>query len=164
LRTDSVFNRYFLEAAGHYFRSKGHQITGHDLGEKVELSADSLASIASRFFYANRLEPNGKTEWNICVGKNGYRNNPGHDMVPLIEAFCFMAIFEHLDPDKYGIYADFRDNAMKLKDEYTGRDDEEKLMYFRASMYEMMARSDNLKRLLRDHYTLKKEMLNFTVV
>ena len=95
------------------------------------------------------------------MGKNGYRNSQKNNMVPLIEAFCFMTIFEDLKTDEYKVLSDFQDNVKKVNQQVTDKVGDQKLDYCRETMYQLMGQSDKLKKLLLDSYNNKNKILNF---
>lgn len=161
LRTDTLFNKYFLEAIHCYLSSVGKGITDHQVQDKIKLSSDSLVKIATRFFYATRIKDNGEVQWNVCVGKNGYHYNTKDNMLPLIEAFCFNAIMKDLTTDEYKVISDFQKNIKALESQKTDKNGDEKLDYYRQTMYQMMGQNEKLKKLLRDKYDFKKRILNF---
>jgi hypothetical protein len=164
LATDSVFNASFLEAVHHYLMAGGGGISDHRPHEKMEITIDSLAHIASRFFHASRFTPDGKTEYNICVGNNGYHNTSKADMTPLVEAFCFNVIFTNMRSEEYDMWGQLKENAMKIKEEPTDLEGDEKLELYRLRMYELMAGNEKLKKLLRESYEQQKAMLNFRLI
>lgn len=164
LETDSVFNMYFLEQAHYFLRSRNDSIRDHKVSERLELSLDSLASIASRFFHATSLAPDGKVNWNICVGKNGHHGSSKNTMVPLLEAFCFQEIYHALNSDEPGLMDVMRANAEVLHANKQDREGEKKLLYYRNGMYALMAGSNELKHVLLDAYEKKKGMLNFVLL
>lgn len=164
LRTDTIFNKYFLEATHYYLTTVGKEITDHKVHGKLMLSPDSLVTIATRFFYATRLKDNGDAQWSVCVGKNGYHYNKKDNMLPLIEAFCFNAIMEDLKTEEYKIISDFQKNIKELQSQKTDKNGEEKLDYYRQTMYQMMQQNDKLRKLLIDKYENKKRILNFELI
>ena len=161
LQADSVFNKYFLEATHFYLTSVSQKITDHQVQKKLNITADSLVTIATRFFYATRFTNNGDAQWYVCVGKNGYRFDKKDNMIPLIEAFCFMTVMNDLKTDEYKVFSNFKKNIKKLKKQKTDKEGNEKLDYYRQTMYQMMGRSDRLRTLLLEKYNKKKDILNF---
>src|SRR5690606_12099776 len=145
-------NMHFLEQAQYFLRSKNDSIRDHQLSDRLELSLDSLASIASRFFHATSLAPTRKVNWNFCVGKSGHHGSSKNTMVPLIEAFCFQALYNALEADELGLMDAMRANAEVLHANKQDGEGEEKLLYYRDGMYALMAGSSELKQLLLDAY------------
>ena len=161
LLTDNIFNKYFLEATYYYLTSVGQKITDHKTQDKLKITPDSLAAIATRFFYATNLSDKGEAQWYVCVGKNGYRNDKKDNMIPLIEAFCFMTVMTDLKTEEFNAFSDFKKNIKKLEKQKTDKEGDEKLDYYRQTMYQMMGQSEKLRALLLDKYNKTKDILNF---
>ena len=161
LQADSVFNKYFLEAVYYYVTSVGQTITDYRSPYKLKITTDSLIIIATRFFYATEFKDNGNAKWYVCVGHNGHRYGNNDNMTPLIEAFCFMAVMDDVSTEEYNIFSVFRKNINKLEKQKTDKEGEDKLEYYRMTMYAMMRKSNKLRALLIDKYNKKKNILNF---
>jgi hypothetical protein len=163
LKSDTIFTNYFLEAVNCYLNSVGKKIKNYKPQAKLKLTTDSIVTIASRFFYANALNEKGGAKWNICVGKNGYHNNKKNLMAPLVEAFCFMAIMNDVSAEEFKILPEFKTSIKKVQNTATDKVGNDKLEFYRESMYFEMKQNEKLKNLLLEKYKVKKSMLNFEI-
>ena len=111
LRNDHRFEPLFKEQVAHFLAATGRSLTGYRPQPKLSLSTDSLMTIAAQFFYAMRERPDSSISWKVCVGMNGFMQDKRDDMQPLVEAFCFQAVFDQYDPEKPGYATDFLANA-----------------------------------------------------
>lgn len=161
---DKTFNKYFLEAVNCFLGSKNKKIDDYVSSDKLKISADSLITIASKFFFATKIKDDGFVLWHVCVGFNGYQNQNKQTMIPLIEAFSFMTVFNNLDNENFNFMLDFNNNKKNLEKESANFNNEEKLNYTRNNMYALMSKSESLKRLLIQEYQKKENILNFKII
>jgi len=163
LRNDRRFEKLFKEQVAHFLAATGRSLAAYQPQPKMSLSADSLMTIAAQFFYAMRERPDSSISWKVCVGMNGFMQDKHDDMQPLVEAFCFQAVFNQYDPEKPGYATDFLANARQITRETRALHGEERLGMARRRMTALMKTNDALRTVLLGEYEKKKPMLNFTL-
>jgi len=155
LQSDLLFNKYF-QAQVEYFNQENSI-------PKDRITLDSITSIASKFFYASKYTNEGEIYWNVCVGKNGYRNSFKNDMKPLVEAFCFNTVMSNIQDTTYDIYQDYSNARKSIKAKNIEGANEVKLEYIRNEMYKKMKHSKNLSQLILNTYQNNKDKLSFII-
>ena len=169
LINDSIFKKYFLELSFYYLNSKNIKIKDYLPHPKLQITSSQLLEIASKFFFAKEIREDSSVAWQICVGNNGYFNlsssDQKNDMYPLVEGFCMMVIMENANDSVYNYYTDFRNNILKLQNEFSFLNDIKiKLENLRQRMYQIMSKNENLKTVLIREYKKKKSILNFELI
>ncbi len=163
LRKDRRFEPLFKEQVAHFLNASGRSVTAYQPQPKLSLDIDSLMTIAAQFFYAMRERPDSSLSWKVCVGVNGFMHEKHTDMRPLVEAFCFQAVFEHYEPDKPGYTTDFLANARQVTQETRAFHGEERLGKARRRMTALMKSNAALRTTVVEEYEKKKSILNFTL-
>lgn len=165
LRHDTLYNRCATEMAYYYLSSKGVRVAGYRPSPKQTVSKAELMEIASRFFHAHSVdEAPDSIGFHVCVGMNGYQNNRELLTNPLVEAFCFMALFQNLHNPDYTYWDSFRQQVRRIRKDYRGvANPTQRIETARREMYSIMAGNADLERALLTEYARKKSMLNFTV-
>lgn len=164
LKKDTVFTNAFLGLAGHYLASKNHQIKGETL-TKDTLTMDQLTGIASKFFHADAVRPDGNIGWKIGSGITGMAEMQ-EVKHPVAEAFCYTAVVENYPKAPTGIQAEFNAGAAQIQGEQkvvAGSVADTTLVAVRKGVNAYMAKSEALKKVLKDEYEKKKDILNFVV-
>ncbi len=164
LGNDHQFAEALLTSFGRYLESQGGVLVGWDqAGEVRRVTEDELQRLAVRFFFPDAVTEEGKLTGHICVGINGLEDFDWERDV-LIEAFVYATIFRALRDGRYGLEAEFRralDAAQGL-----GLSVDEGTMITRAqgAVWAVLARSDNIRNMLRDSYELRKAYVPFQIV
>jgi hypothetical protein len=164
LQQDSVFNKAFIEMAGHFLASKKHEIKGETF-TKDTLTIDSLASIASKFFHADGVGADGNIKWKIGTGINNMPQLQGRRR-PVAEAFSYAAILMNYNKSA-GLKNDFLQAASQVQGEQkvvVGSISDTTLMAVRRGVNGFMANSAALKQLLQQEYDSKKDVVNFVLL
>lgn len=144
LKADTAFQRLFMRSVRR---------------EMVEpLHIDSALRIASHFFYLHR---DGEVQSiHICIGINEVKEMSSSLSHPYHAAFCYMAIWAMDDPMELLMQniAPFRPELKKnnLTDE--------QLAARELEVYDLMARSPELRKALLDEYDRKSKYLNFELI
>lgn len=165
LEQDSLYNRYALEMAYYYLRAKGIQVVNYTPVLKQTVSKAEMMKIASRFFYAHSVEEAPDSiGFHVCVGMNGYEHNRQLLTNPLLEAFCFMALFQNLHSPNYQYWSFFKQQVKRIRDKYrTMLDPVQRIEEDRREMYKLMQNDKELERALLTEYSRKRSMLNFVL-
>lgn len=166
LRQDTLYNQRATELAYCYLRNKGTRITGYVPPSRQTVSKAELMEIASRFFHAHSVdEAPDSIGFHVCVGMNGYQNNRQLLTNPLVEAFCFMALFQNLHNPDYPYWTSFVQQVRRVRDKYrVAADPTQRVESARREIYSIMARDSDLERALLTEYARKKGMLSFSIV
>lgn len=165
LKKDTAFTEVFMDLAGHYLASKKHQIKGATL-EKDTLTMDQLTNIASKFFHADAVRPDGNIGWKIGAGITGMAEMQ-EVKHPIAEAFCYTAVVENYPKAASGIQTDFSTGAAQVQGEQkvvAGSIADTTLVAVRKGVNTFMSKSEALKKVLAEEYEKKKDMLNFVVL
>jgi hypothetical protein len=162
LQNDPVFNEQFMQMAANYLQAKNSSISDVTV-RKDTLPMDSLLNVASRFFLAEEVRPDGNINWKIV---SGIENMPQYQDIhrPIMEAFSYATILTHYNTS--GIKNDFMTGAGQVQGEQgvvVGQIDDEKLLAVRKGVFDYMAQSEALKQVLRDEYEKRKDVLDFTL-
>ena len=163
---DSLYTRCATELAYYYLRAKGIQVLGYRPPPKQNVSTAELMRIASRFFYAHSVnQAPDSIGFHVCVGMNGYQHNPQLLTNPLVEAFCFMALFQNLHNPDYTYWLYFTQQVKRLRSKYRVETDPiQRIEAARQEMYSLMATNEELRRALLSEYAHKAGMLNFVFI
>ncbi|MCP4178683.1 MAG: hypothetical protein GY756_13040 [bacterium] len=160
LNNDKVFNKHFLQLTYNYLKKRDTIISDFKPMPEVEISLDSITSIASRFYYLLKIDNAGKIKFKICIGIHGCDKNPNIEMLPIIEGFCFQVIRFAKDD----VYNDYKKAINEIKNLKIEMNNEDKEIYLRNLMYKKMQNSKNLRKEILAEYEKRKEILNFTII
>jgi hypothetical protein len=164
LQKDSVFNKAFIEMAGHYLVSKNNEIKGETF-TKDTLSMDDLAGIAAKFFHADAVGTDGNIKWKIGAGINNMAQLQQTSR-PIAEAFSYAAILTNYNKSA-GLKNDFLQGASQVQGEQkvvVGSISDSTLMAVRKGVNDFMANSASLKQVLQQEYEAKKDVVNFVLL
>ncbi|QHT67159.1 hypothetical protein GXP67_11145 [Rhodocytophaga rosea] len=164
LKKDSTFTNVFVELVAHYLASKKSEIKGVTL-EKDTVTLDQLTGIASKFFHADAVRPDGNIGWKIGSGITGMAEMQ-EVKHPIAEAFCYTAVVENYPKAATGIQNDFNTGAAQVQGEQkvvAGSVADTTLVAVRKGVNAYMAKSESLKKVLQAEYDKKKAFLNFVV-
>lgn len=153
LKKDATFNAIFSNQVASFEQQ---------IGVKNAITLDSLTTMASKFFYASKYTPEGDIHWNVCVGKNGYRNHINNDLA-LMEAFCFQTVIAHLQDTVYNINEDYSHARESIDGSKVPGSDDVKLAYVRDEMYKRMRASSHLSDLLFHTYMENSAQWSFII-
>lgn len=126
------------------------------------ISMAAMLDVAVKFFSIYRLDADGRYVGKICVGLNDMAKTEEMRR-PYAEAFCFSAIFGHLDEDAANLYDEFRNAAKQLYEVNLGIDPGERLLRAQGAMYFLMRASGPLRQVLLQEYHRKKDWLPFVL-
>ncbi|MCO6483568.1 MAG: hypothetical protein J5I62_12335 [Flavobacteriales bacterium] len=126
------------------------------------ISMAAMLDVAVKFFSIYRLDADGRYVGKICVGLNDVAKTE-EVRRPYVEAFCFSAIFGHLDDDAANLYDEFRNTARQLYEVSLGIDPGERLLRAQGAMYFLMRASGPLRQVLLQEYDRKKDWLPFVL-
>lgn len=177
--TDSIhINRKFqqLIASQKLFKTLSLRLTGKFLQTKkgikphIEKSytLDSLAQIASRFYYAIKFDNQGNIHWKVGTTRNGLTNLPLSQRDLLVEAFAFdlfSANYSHSPNTPFR--RKLRNIAKNIVTPYynsSNKHHKYSLDEIRKKFYHEFAESQTLRQAIMDHYRLKKEYLDFNLI
>lgn len=164
LQADPVFNKTFLNAAHLFLKSKKRGIKGFKPLPSLEISDDSLASLAAKFFYAHRIIENN-IRYQIlnpyaCGHPRLYTQNPNI----YIEAFAYMQMTNYIYDAKYPYRAELETNMKNVSLINTNLPDDKLLFYARQEMFRLMGLSDYTRTLLLDTYDSKTHEYGFKII
>jgi hypothetical protein len=165
-KQDSLYNQCATELAHYYLLTKGVRIPDYTPPRKRKVSTAELMQVAARFFYAHTVnEAPDSIGFHVCVGMNGYQHNQQLLTNPLVEAFCFMALFQNLHNPEYGYWAYFTQQVKRIRTKYRVGDNRvQRIETARQEMYGLMGANLELKRALLAEYARKEAMLNFVLI
>jgi hypothetical protein len=158
LKQDTGFNRNMLQLSYWYLKSKNINVADYQ-SPRTELTTDQLINIATRFFFATKIQPDNNVGWKVCIGQNAYADDKRNSTYPLIEAFCFMVIMDNIENAQY--YQQFKEYGTKISQQTKYLPESERLIAARESMYKEMAGNSTLKNALLNAYRNKADMLSF---
>jgi hypothetical protein len=161
LKNDDLFNKYFSSMVKYYLGSQSNKYAySTTFNKKDTIALDSLVTIATHFFYLNRITPRG-CHWAVCVGNNGYKNSGKTDSSPLIEAFCFNAVLGNIFSEEYQYRLEYDSIKNAINPTNFEGTQEEKIEKMRSTMYKNMQNSESLRKMLRVEYLKMSEKLSF---
>jgi len=165
LRSSDDFNRVMLPAIATYLREQGVVIQGIDVPRQRPVSWSYVRAVASRFFYAEDIQPNGHVRRYICAGQNGLAGLPLRD--PVVEAFVYSAIFRDItspSPDSVAI-KESREAADRIaRGPGLPPDSAARVAQVRAMLFDAMLRSEPLVSVLEREYQRIGRYLPFVIV
>jgi PAS domain-containing protein len=164
LRNDQRFSEALFTAFGRYLESKGGVLVGWDLADGVRsVTEQKLQRLAVRFFYPDAVSEDGRLTGHICVGLNGLEDFDW-DRDVLIEAFVYSTIFRALREEKYGLAEEFR-TALEAADNLAlSVDEETRIVRAQGAVWTILARNDNIRKMLRESYEPRKAYVSFQIV
>lgn len=158
LRQDTGFNRNMQQLSYWYLKSKNITVSDYQ-SHKTDITTSQLMNIATRFFFATKIQPDNNIGWKVCIGQNTYADDKRNSTYPLIEAFCFMAIMDDIENAQY--YQQFKEYGSRISQQTKSLPESERLIAARDSMYKEMAGNSALKNALLNAYKNKADMLSF---
>ena len=160
LRNDNVLEKNLNSLVYWYLQSKKPS----SIASKVVISKELFFTTASRFFHAVKIKPDSSIYFKVCVGHNGFiGQKPASDIMPLVEAFCFMTVMNFVESNENPYYNEYKVNAKKFSKEDLNLSIEERLQTIRQKMYQRMASNKHLQNILLSEYEKKETMLGFIV-
>ncbi len=139
-------------------------LVGWDHADGVRsVTENELQRLAVRFFYPDAVTEDGKLAGHICVGINGLRD-VDWDRDILVEALVYAAIFRALREEKYGLEKEFRAALEAAQNLALSVDEETRITRAQGVVWAVLARSDNIKKLLRESYELREAYVPFQIV
>jgi len=164
LRSDQRFSEALLTAFGRYLASQGGVLVGWEHTDVVRrVTEDELQRLAVRFFYPDAVTEEGKLAGHICVGINGLEDFDW-DRDVLVEAFVYATIFRALREGKDGLDEEFRAALEAAEALALSIDEETRITRAQGAVWAMLARSDNIRKMLRESYELRKAYVPFRIV
>jgi hypothetical protein len=164
LQQDSVFNKAFIQMAGHFLASKNSQIKGETFN-KDTLTMDELAGVAAKFFHADAVGADGNIKWKIGAGIDNMAQLQGASK-PIAEAFSYATILTSYNKSA-GLKNDFLQGASQVQGEQkvvVGSISDSTLVAVRKGVNDFMANSASLKQVLQQEYETKKDVLDFVLL
>ncbi|MBO9659381.1 MAG: hypothetical protein J7527_11205 [Chitinophagaceae bacterium] len=135
--------------------------------EALRFSLQQMMQVAARFFYCQSLSDDQRVISTICIGRNGLKELSVSTDQPLLEAFCFEAIFEKYY-DKNGKKNIFIGNflsciseAEKLYSDQKTLNPDVYLSSIRTYCFEKMGNDKSLRQSLVDHYEENRKSFAF---
>ena len=164
LRSDQRFSEGLLTAFGRYLASNGGVLVGWDHTVSARsITENELQRLAVRFFYPDAVTEDGKLAGHICVGINGLEDLGG-DRDILVEAFVYATIFRALREEEYGLEEEFRTALEAAQNLALSVDEETRITRAQGAVWAVLARSDNIRKMLRESYELRKGYAPFRIV
>jgi PAS domain-containing protein len=164
LRSDQRFSEALLTAFGRYLSSRGGVLVGwdHDGGVQSVTEGD-LQRLAVRFFYPDAVTEDGRLAGHICVGINGLEDFDW-DRDVLVEAFVYATIFRALREERYGLDEEFQAALEAAENLALSVDEETRITRAQGAVWAVLARSENIRKMLRESYELREAYLPFRIV
>jgi hypothetical protein len=164
LRSDQRFGEGLFTAFGRYLSSQGGLLEGWDPTDGVRsVTEHELQRLAVRFFYPDAVTEDGKLAGHICVGINGLEDFDW-DRDVLVEAFVYATIFRALREGKYGLDEEFGAALGAAEALALSIDEETRIIRAQGAVWAMLARSDNIRKMLRESYELREAYVPFQIV
>ena len=154
------------EILASYFEKTSMAITDKNFEVITGYSTDELMTVASKFFYCNKVFPDTTIQSYICVGLNGIIEANFTKDYSLLAAFCFEGIFNDLDKDNSQIdeaYTYQKNEACK-KYKSTITSLELYLNEVRTELFQSMKNDSVLKYKLLEYYEQNKSNLAFKII
>jgi hypothetical protein len=124
----------------------------------IRFSRQQMMQVAARFFYCQSLSGDKRIISTICIGRNGLEElSIGVDQ-PVLEAFCFEAIFEKYYDNTgkknafIGNFLSYISEAEKLYSDQKTLNPDVYLSRIRAYCFEKMENDKSLQQSLADYY------------
>lgn len=143
LKADTAFRKLYMRSI--------------DQESVAPLPMDSALWIAAHFFYLHLAH--GTPMAHICVGINKVKLMSLSEAHPYHAAFCFMAVWSMEDP--MGLLQQAID---PFRDELKETPSDERMGQMQQVVYDTIARSPELRKVLLDTYDQKAQYLNFKLV
>jgi len=164
LRSDESFNEALFTSFGRYLASQGNLLVGWNQAEGVRSVTESdLQRLAVRFFFPDAVTDEGRLSGHICVGINGLEDIEG-DRDVLVEAFVYATIFRALRKERYGLDEEFRAALEAAQNLALSVDEETKILRAQGAVWALLARSENIRNMLRESYQMRETYLPFQIV
>ncbi len=163
LRQDTVFEKTFLSAVHTFLSAKKGRIKGFKPLPSINISDDSLATLAARFFYANNIQGDNIRYQVLNFHASGHRRFYSANACVLIEAFIYAVLTENIYNPLYPFRAELETNMKNISLLKTNLSDDKLLLYARQEMYNRMAISSYIRSLLLDLYMAKKHVYGFAI-
>lgn len=154
LENDSVFNSEMNKLTG--------KITNASNYIPDTVSMNALLNIAVKYFSIIEINEDGHYAGKVCSGINGLEQTE-KERKPHIEAFCFVAIMNNYQGEKFNMYDEFVKGIQELYMINLGIDNEDRLLRAQGAMYMFMRNNEKLRELLLHEYENKKEYLPFVL-
>lgn len=154
------------EVLASYFEKTSVAITDKDFEVITCYNNDELMTVASKFFYCNKVFPDTTIQSYICVGLNGIIEANFAKDYSLLAAFCFEGIFNDLDKENSQIDESytFQKNEACKKYKSTITSLELYLNDVRTELFQSMKNDPILKNILLDYYEQNKANLAFKII
>ncbi len=133
----------------------------------IRFSLQQMMQVAARFFYCQSLLGDQRIVSTICIGRNGLENLSVSNNQPLLEAFCFEAIFEkYYDKNGkknifIGNFLSYIHEAEKLYSDQMALNPDVYLSKIRAYCFEKMENDKSLQQSLLDYYEGNRKSFAF---
>lgn len=164
LRSDQRFSDALLTAFGRYLASQGGVLVGWDHTAGVRrVTENELQRLTVRFFYPDAVTAGGKLTGHICVGINGLEDVDWERDI-LVEAFVYATIFRALREERYGLGEEFRAALEVAENLALSIDEETNITRAQGVVWAVLARSDNIRKMLRESYELREAYAPFRIV
>lgn len=127
---------------------------------KDSISMDALLNIAVKFLNVEKITDEDYYTARICTGLNEIKNTE-KNRKPFPEAFCFGAVIENINNEKYNLYPYFVESIKNIYKLNLGIDKKDRLLRAQGAIFIQMFHYDKLKELLKDEYEKNKDILPF---
>jgi hypothetical protein len=143
-----------------YLISKGHLVPFFKPEEDKPVTITEIQRTAVRFFYPH-LGRNGKMQFHICAGINGFKDFGGKRNL-LVEAFAYAAIFNDLGTDsKVNLSTIFSKLLGKIMKLGMSNDKEVNVHRIQGAAWFEMSKDKNLEKVLINSFRVHKSLLPF---
>lgn len=157
-RQDSAFMQAFKACLA--------PITNANYQPAASYSQAELMNVASRFFYAEAIQPDTSVFARFCASRNGIKEADWNKDYALLEAFCYEAIMNDIqgnsDDKIQQTFDKEKDDAALFYRSDVGSLDTY-LLQVRQRIFDRMAANDVLLAELMDYYEKSKDTLPFTI-
>jgi len=123
---------------------------------------DQLMNFAVKFFTIKDINQEGYYVGKICSGTNGIKTTEA-ERNPMVEAFCFSTIIDHIDDSTYQIMDEFKSNCRLLYKLNLGIEKSDKLLRAQGAVYMLMFKNEVLRKLITDSYEQRKKYMPFVL-
>lgn len=136
---------------------------------RLRFSLQQMMQVAARFFYCQSLSGDQRIISTICIGRNGLEELSVSTNQPLLEAFCFEAIFEKYYDENgkknifIGNFLSYISEAEKLYSDQKVFNSHVYLSRVRTYCFEKMENDGNLKQSLTEYYEANRNSFSFVL-
>lgn len=134
-----------------------------NIQDKPSYHFDIVLDIATKFVKITGINEQGNYTLKVCVGVNDLERTQFKRYAD-IEAFCFLAIFNHYYDESNPLKDEIITEFYKIVPLSMGVEKEERILRAQGALMVLMYQNESFKQSLLKEYEDKKELLPFKII